>query len=122
MKPKLTRERKPVIEKPISKKLKKKKYDNYGTYLFRLMKTINEPCGISKQSILVLNNLVSDLLENIAREAGNLVNIEKKKTLSARDIQAAVGLIMPGELRNHAMAQGKKAVSLYFVNLKEENL
>ena len=35
------------------------------------------------------------------------------KTLSSREIQTAVRLMLPGELAKHAMSEGTKAVAKY---------
>jgi histone H2B len=45
--------------------------------------------------------------------AGKLVKINKVKTLSSREIQTAVRLMLPGELAKHAMSEGTKAVAKF---------
>ncbi len=45
--------------------------------------------------------------------AGKLVKINKVKTLSSREIQTAVRLLLPGELAKHAMSEGTKAVAKF---------
>ena len=47
------------------------------------------------------------------REAGRLVRYNKKATLSSREIQTAIRLILPGELAKHAVSEGTKAVTKY---------
>ena len=49
----------------------------------------------------------------ITDEAGKLVRYNKKGTLSSREIQTAVRLILPGELAKHAVSEGTKAVTKY---------
>ena len=44
---------------------------------------------------------------------GKLAKINKVKTLSSREIQTAVRLILPGELAKHAMSEGTKAVAKF---------
>ncbi|KAJ9699341.1 hypothetical protein PVL29_008105 [Vitis rotundifolia] len=61
----------------------------------------------------VLNGFVNDMFERIAEEAAKLSKYTGKRTLSAREIQGAVKLVLPGELGKHAMAEGTKAVSNY---------
>ena len=55
-------------------------------------------------------------VERIAVEAGKLVRYNKKGTLSSREIQTAVRLILPGELAKHAVSEGTKAVTKYTSN------
>ena len=44
---------------------------------------------------------------------GKLSKINKTKTLSLREIQTGVRLMLPGELAKHAMSEGTKAVAKY---------
>ena len=37
----------------------------------------------------------------------------KKNTLSSREVQTAVRLLLPGELAKHAVSEGTKAVTKY---------
>ena len=57
-----------------------------------------------------------ELAAIIAVEAGKLVRYNKKGTLSSREIQTAVRLILPGELAKHAVSEGTKAVTKYTSN------
>ena len=49
----------------------------------------------------------------IAKEASKLATYNKKSIISSREIQTAVRLIFQGELANHAVAEGTKAVMMY---------
>lgn len=47
-----------------------------------------------------------------------LAAYSKKSTLSSREIQTAVRLILPGELAKHAISEGTKSVtSLYYSSM-----
>ena len=48
-----------------------------------------------------------------AAEAGNLARVNSKSTLSSREIQTAVRLVLPGELAKHAVSEGTKAVTKF---------
>ena len=49
----------------------------------------------------------------IATEAAKLSRYNKKPTVSSREIQTAVRLILPGELAKHAVSEGTKAVTKF---------
>ena len=66
--------------------------------------------------LLVDDSFINDAFERIAVEAGKLVRYNKKGTLSSREIQTAVRLILPGELAKHAVSEGTKAVTKYTSN------
>lgn len=108
--------KKDIIEKPITKikKLKKKNFKSFAIYLFKLLRFVaKDNFGISRQSMLIMNNFVNDMLEKIATEAGRLVAHGKKTTLGSREIQSAIKLLIPGELAKHANIEAMKAISLY---------
>ena len=106
----------PQLNEAKVKQMKKKKhYDNYSIYIFRLLRTIHPQIGISKKGMEVMNSFVVDVFERLALEASKLVRYFKKGTLSSREMQTAVRLILPGELSKHALTEGTKAITK-FVN------
>ena len=61
----------------------------------------------------IMNSFINDIFEKIALEASKLVRYNKKHTLSAREVQSAVKLLLPGELAKHAIIEGAKAVNKF---------
>lgn len=112
---------KPLV-KPImkAKRGKKKNYQSFSIYLFKLLRSLSsDNLGISKKSMLIMNNFVNDILETIAVEASRLVAHSKRTTLSSREIQSAIKLLIPGELAKHANIEGMKAVTMYHNNARK---
>ena len=66
-----------------------------------------------QQTTDVMNSFINDIFERIAGEAGKLATYSKKATLSSREIQAAVRLMLPGELAKHPVSEGTKAVTKF---------
>ena len=95
------------------KRVRKKKFDSYSVYIYRVLKNIHAETGISKKGMAVMNSFVNDIFERIAIEATRLTRYQKKATLSSNDIQAAVQLILPGDLANHAISEGVRALEKY---------
>lgn len=60
-----------------------------------------------------MNSFINDSFDRIALEASKLVRFNKKKTLSSREVQTAVRLLLPGELSKHAVSEGTKAVTKF---------
>ena len=56
---------------------------------------------------------IIDIFERVATEASKLAAYNKKSTISSREIQTSVRLILPGELAKHAVSEGTKAVTKY---------
>lgn len=98
-------------------KRKRKRTQTYNSYVFKVLKQVHPDTGISKKAMSVMNSFNNDLFERIAGEAGRLARQNKKATLSSRDIQTSVRLILPGELAKHAVSEGTQAVTKYTTSL-----
>mmetsp|Transcript_8551 Transcript_8551/g.12910 ORF Transcript_8551/g.12910 Transcript_8551/m.12910 type:complete len:119 (-) Transcript_8551:94-450(-) len=95
------------------KKRKAKRVEHFGTYIYKVLKQVHPDTGISKRGMSIMNSFINDIFERIAGEAGKLARYNKKSTLSSREIQTAVRLILPGELSKHAVSEGTKSVTKF---------
>jgi len=95
------------------KKRKKKRKETYGIYIYNVLKQVHPDVGISSKAMSIMNSFVNDVFERIAGEAQRLASYNKKHTISSREIQTAVRLLLPGELAKHAVSEGTKAVTKY---------
>ena len=86
----------------------------YHTYIYKVLKQVHPDTGISKKAMMVVNDFVIDIFRRITDEALFLVReVTKKTTLTSREIQTAVRLVLPGELCKHAVSEGTKAVTKF---------
>jgi histone H2B len=99
--------------RPAGRKNRRKGRQTYNIYIYRVLKQVHPDTGVSKRAMSILNSFVSDTFDRIATEAGKLVKYNKRKTMSAREVQTAVRLVLPGELAKHAVSEGTKAVTKY---------
>jgi len=90
---------------------KRMRHETFGVYIYKVLKQVHKDIGISKRSMKIMNSFMNDIYERLASESSNLVRYNKKHTLSAREVQSAVKLILPGELAKHAIIEGAKAVN-----------
>lgn len=95
------------------KKRSKKRSESYSIYIYKVLKQVHPDTGISSKAMSIMNSFVNDLFERIAAEAAKLSSYNKSKTLTSREIQTAVRLLLPGELAKHAVSEGTKAVTKY---------
>ena len=95
---------------------KKKRVESYQSYIYKVLKQVHPDTGISKKSMSIMNSFITDVFERIAGEASKLGKYTGKKTLSSREVQTAVRLVLPGELAKHAVSEGTKAVTKYSAN------
>ena len=94
------------------------------------MKQVHPDTGVSSKAMSIMNSFVNDLFERIAAEASKLAHYNKRfdilsiwsvvlklsfgrSTITSREIQTAVRLLLPGELAKHAVSEGTKAVTKY---------
>merc|ERR1711971_28509 len=95
------------------KKRKKNKKESYGHFIYKVLKQVHPDTGASPKAMSIMNSFVNDIFEKIASEASKLARYSKKPTVTSREIQTAVRLILPGELAKHAVSEGTKAVPKY---------
>ncbi|CAG5896613.1 unnamed protein product [Menidia menidia] len=74
---------------------------------------VHPDTGISSRAMSIMNSFVNDLFERIATEASRLAQYNKRSTITSREVQTAVRLLLPGELAKHAVSEGTKAVTKY---------
>lgn len=90
-----------------------KRVESYSSYIYKVLKQVHPQVGISKRGMSILNSFINDIFERLALEASRLARYNKKATLSSREIQTAVRLLLPGELAKHAVSEGTKAVTKF---------
>lgn len=126
-----------------STKRKTKRRETYGVYIYKVLKQVCEKfrlkwnrsgkfslpsnsighlfhliqvhpdTGISSRAMSIMNSFVNDVFERIAIEASRLAQYNKRSTITSREVQTAVRLLLPGELAKHAVSEGTKAVTKY---------
>ena len=94
-------------------KRRRRRKETYSVYIYKVLKQVHPDTGISSKAMSIMNSFVNDIFERIATEAGKLSTYSKKATLSSREIQTAVRLMLPGELAKHAVSEGTKAVTKF---------
>ena len=102
--------------KPLSlprKKPSTRKKESYSVYIYKVLKQVHPKVGISSKAMGIMNSFVSDIFERMTEEAVRLAVYAKKATLTSREMQTSVRLLLPGELAKHAVSEGTKAVTKY---------
>ncbi|CAM6108137.1 unnamed protein product [Calypogeia fissa] len=103
----------PIADKAAGLKKKhkaKKSQQSYKVYIYKVLKQVHPDVGVSATAMSILNSFMVDIFEKIATEAGRLARYNKKPTISSREIQTAVKLLLPGELARHAVELATSAV------------
>ena len=102
-----------AVQKKEMKVRRRRGAATFNSYIFKVMKQVHPETRISKKGITIINNFVEDTFEKIASEASKLCRIHKRATMSSRDVQSAIRLVLPGELAKHAVSEGTKAMTKF---------
>ena len=94
----------------------RRRRESYVSYIYKVLKQVHPDTGISSKAMSIMNSFVNDIFERIATEASRLASYNKRSTISSREIQTAIRLLLPGELAKHAVSEGTKAVTKYTSN------
>jgi len=97
--------------------------ENFTLYIKKVLKQVHPDTMISQSTVDLLNFIVNKIGDAIVEESNRLIHpihykdlashADEKKTISSREIQTSVRLVIPGELTKHAISQGTKAVTKY---------
>ena len=94
-------------------KRRKKRQETFSSYIYKVLKQVHPETGISRRAMSIMNSFVNDTFDRLSVEAIKLARYTTKATLTSREIQTAVRLLLPGELAKHAVSEGTKAVTKY---------
>ena len=115
-------EKKPAGKAPAKSAMKKtaskggrrrSRHESYASYVFKVLRQCHPEINISKKAMAIMNSFVNDIFERVAHESSKLASYNKRSTISSKEIQTAVRLILPGELSKHAVSEATKAIAKY---------
>jgi len=92
---------------------KENKRPSFKVYIYKVLKQVHPDTGISNKAMEIINDMVYDWLLRICRTSSDLIQYIPRKTISSREVQTSVRLVIPGELAKHAVSEGTKAVTKY---------
>lgn len=101
-------------QKPASdKKVRRSGERCYKTYIYKVLKQVHPDTGITSASMAVMDALSHYMVERLV-DSSNRVRLGlKTATVTSRDVQTAVRLVLPSELAKHAVSEGTKRVAAY---------
>jgi histone H2B len=91
----------------------KRRVETFSLYIYKVLKQVHPEIGISKKAMNIMNSFINDTFDRLSTESSKLVRYNRKRTLSSREIQSAIKLLLPGELAKHAVSEGTKAVQKF---------
>lgn len=85
----------------------------FEVYVYRVLKQVHPNTGISGAALSIMVNLVKVDIAKVVKVINQLLVRSGAKTVTDRDVQSAVRLVLPGELAKHAVSEGTKAIRKY---------
>ncbi|XP_061264728.1 histone H2B type 1-C/E/F/G/I-like [Bos javanicus] len=109
-------------QKKDGEKRKHSRKESCSMYVYKVLKQVHLDTSISSKAMGIMNSFVNDIFECIAGEASRLAHYNKRSTITSRDIQTAVCLLLHRELAKHAVSEGTKAVTKFDVSTEDQRL
>lgn len=92
---------------------KHKKSRGFANYIHRVLTTVHPETRITHAAMQQINAATTIFAIELSKIAIEAVKSLKKQTVSSREVQFAVRTMLPGELVQHAVSEGTKAVTKY---------
>ncbi|KAJ1204075.1 hypothetical protein NDU88_007856 [Pleurodeles waltl] len=86
---------------------------SFSLYVRRVMRLVHPDLNLSEQTVHEIDIMLSFLSCRLCEAGVRLLYYSNRKTLSVRELQNAVRLLLPGELSKHADSQGVRALQTY---------
>lgn len=95
------------------KKSTRGRASNYVRYICLVRDDVSAGRSLDRAGKAVLNSLVQDQLERLGVEAAKLALARDRITVGCRELATAVRLLLPEELREESLSEGKRACEVY---------
>ncbi|KRZ10441.1 histone H3 [Trichinella zimbabwensis] len=79
--------------------------ESFASYIYKVLKQVHPDTGISSRAMSIMNSFANDIFDRLAAESSRLAHYNQRNTISSREIQTAVRLLLPGELCKHAVSE-----------------
>jgi histone H2A len=94
---------------------------NFCRYIRAVLKQIHSDTGLTEQAVMDTNMMLHLVMENVLDVACELTHKDKSKTLSARAIESATKIVLPTELKSHALSTAQKALVKFSQSQRTED-
>ncbi|CAG8448480.1 2241_t:CDS:2 [Acaulospora morrowiae] len=87
----------------------------FSSHLYKILKDVHPNTDISIRTMSILNSFINDIFVYIASETFKLAAYKEDSTITSREVQTAIRLLLPEKLAKHAISEGAKAVTKYAI-------
>ncbi|VDP72697.1 unnamed protein product [Echinostoma caproni] len=97
----------------VGKKKKHRKKESYAIHIYKVLRQVHPYTVVTSKAMSIMNSFVNDIFERIASVSSRFARYDKRSTITSRQIQTVVRLLLPGELAKRAVSEVTKAVIKY---------
>lgn len=90
-------------------------------YIRKVLAQVHHDIGIGSKAMMEMNELLRYVASRLCDAIRLLLTNYGRTTISSRDVQYAVQLILPGELAKHAISEGTKAVTKWNASVPKKS-
>ncbi|KRX42894.1 histone H3 [Trichinella britovi] len=87
------------------RKRRRSRKESFASYIYKVLKQVHADTGISSRAMSIMNSFVNDIFDRLAAESSRLAHYNQRHTITSKEIQTAVRLLLPGELCKHAVSE-----------------
>ena len=104
-----------------NKVVKKKKSHMFETYISKVLKQISPSNGITNNAKQQLNSILCHIMKHISMLTVKLTMAGKKKTISLKEVENSLILVLSGKLLENSLKEGRKSCDNISNNEKNIN-
>lgn len=104
-----------------NKVVKKKKSHMFETYISKVLKQISPSNGITNNAKQQLNSILCHIIKHISMLTVKLTMAGKKKTISLKEVENSLTIVLSGKLLENSLKEGKKSCDNISNNEKNIN-
>lgn len=93
---------------------------NFSVYIKRILKQSHPDLGLNKNALMELNSYANYISSDFARKSAEIARSAGKRTISTREVQSSVQVMLTNELARHAISEAKKALENFSKNIKQK--
>lgn len=86
-------------------------HESYSVYIRRVLKELHPDIGISEKAMKILDSFVHGLYEQLAVEASRVARSHRRNSLTSRDIETSVRVVLPEGIARRAIDKANLAVA-----------
>ncbi|KAH8028244.1 hypothetical protein HPB51_014199 [Rhipicephalus microplus] len=102
------------------KKKKRRRKESFSIYIYKVLKQVHPDTGVSSKAMSIMNSFVNDIFERIAAEASRLAHYNKRSTITSREVQTAVRLLLTwGARQARGLRRHEGSHQVHFLQVKD---